>query len=60
MMQLDEDRQGQANQCARNKSSDSFQQELGTSLLSREARNLDLYVKLDFAKLATSSNSFEA
>ena len=32
----------------------------GSSGLSMEARNLDFYVKSDFLKLATKSNSFEA
>lgn len=32
----------------------------GSSGLSMEARNLDFYVKSDFSKLATNSNSFEA
>lgn len=32
----------------------------GSSGLSVEARNLDFYVKSDFSKLATNSNSFEA
>lgn len=32
----------------------------GSSGLFMEARNLDFYVKFDFLKLATKSNSFEA